>query len=295
MGATKVSHGSAILCLFAILSSSANAAPAPSKSSGGKHCLWRITNAKAPVYLLGSVHKMRSGDYPLAAAVEQAIQQSQQFYFEIDPKRDDEFGRKLKTAAKLPHGVQIKDKIHAKTWDYLSKSARGGGTNWMNLKAWAIAMFVLEYPLQERLSTAFGLDNYVEKKARARGRPMRGLESVDDHIGVFSGMSDLESEACLLEAIVYASETDARTREMMAAWKAGNTDRLFALEMPDLKDVPGLNPRLLGQRNARWIPVIEKAIQSGAPTLIVAGAMHFSGPNSVLNMLRAKGYQIEQL
>ncbi len=288
-------RGGAIVWLLAMLFGTANATAASSTSSGSKHCLWVVTNAKAPVYLLGSIHALRSSDYPLPARVEQAIQQSQRFYFEYDPNQDDEFIRKLTAAAKLPSGVHIKDKVHAKTWDYLSKSARGGGYNWVNLRAWAIARYLLHYPVQEHLKSEYGLDNYVERKARARGCSLRGLESVDDHVGVFANMSDTESEAYLLEAIVYASQMDTRNREMIAAWKAGNTDRLFALEMPNIQDAPGLNPRMLEQRNVRWIPVIEKTIQSGTPTLIVAGAMHFSGPNSVLNMLRTKGYQIDQL
>ena len=41
--------------------------------------------------------------------------------------------------------------------------------------------------------------------------------------------------------------------------------------------------------------MIENAIKSGKPTMIVAGAAHFSGSQSVIAMLRARGYQIEQL
>jgi uncharacterized protein YbaP (TraB family) len=227
--------------------------------------------------------------------VDQAIQESQQFYFEYDPKRDDEFGRKLEAAAKLPRGVELKDKVHAKTWDYLRTGARGGNFDWVHLKAWAIAMFLLDYPVHERLSSAYGLDNYVEKKARARGRPMRGLESVDDHVAVFGGMSDIESEAYLLQAIVHAGEHDAFVRDMIGAWKTGNTGRLADLENPTVREAPGLNPRFLEWRNIRWIPVIESAIKSNTPTMVVAGAGHFSGQGSVVSMLRARGYQIEQL
>jgi uncharacterized protein YbaP (TraB family) len=290
-------RGVASALIFVSLCASAASKPstAPVKPSGGKHCLWRVTNAKAPFYLLGSIHRLRSGDYPLPTVIEQAVHQSQQFYFEYDPKRDDDFEKKLIAAAKLPHGVTLKEKVHAKTWDYLRRGAQGGGTDWVNLKPWAVAMFLLDYPMQERLSSAFGLDNYVLKKARQRSRPLHGLESVDDHVNVFAGMNDIESEAYLLEAIVYANQNDARAREMISAWKTGSTERLFALEMPSLTDAPGLNPRFLEQRNVRWIPVIEKAIKTGEPTMIVAGAMHFSGPHSVLNMLRAQGYQIEQL
>lgn len=264
-------------------------------SNAASCCLWRVTNAKAPFYLLGSVHNLRDTDYPLPRVIEQAIQQSQTFYFEYDPKRDDDFARKIEAASKLPRGVEIKQKVHEKTWNYLRTTARGGNFDWVHLKAWAIARTVLFYPVHEPLSSAFGLDNYVAKKAAARGRPMRGLESVDDHVAVFAGMNDIESEAYLLRAVVYAGNSDADARTMIAAWKNGNTERLAALEDPDVREAPNLNARFLEWRNTRWVPVIENAIKSGTPTMIVAGAGHFSGPRSVIAMLRARGYQIEQL
>src|SRR5947199_6769482 len=37
---------------------STTAAPQPIKSGGGKHCLWRVTNAKAQFYLLGTMHSL---------------------------------------------------------------------------------------------------------------------------------------------------------------------------------------------------------------------------------------------
>jgi uncharacterized protein YbaP (TraB family) len=293
-------RSAAIVCISILLSLSASAAPKPSgaapvKSSGGKHCLWRVTNAKAPFYLLGSIHALRANDYPLPAVIDQAIQQSQQFYFEIDPDGFDEYHRRVEEAARLPHGVEIKDKVHAKTWDYLRTTARGGNFDWVHYKAWAIAEYVLDYPTHEPFSSAFGVDNYVVKKAKQRGRPMRGLESAADHAAIHTGMNDIESEAFLLRAIVYADKLEAQVREDIAAWKVGNTEKLAVAEYPPLRDAPGLDARFLEWRNTRWIPRIEDAIKSGKPTMIVAGAAHFSGPHSVLNMLRARGYQIEQL
>src|SRR6266404_1389412 len=244
-----------------LISFSAVAAPEPIKSGGGKHCLWRVTNAKASFYLLGSIHRLSDSDYPLPSVMQQAISESQQFYFEYDPHRDNDLERKLLAAAKLPRGQEIKDKVHAKTWDYLRTGARGGNFDWVHLKAWAIAMFLLDYPVHERLSAAYGLDNYVEKKARARGRPMRGLESVSDHVAVFGGMNDIESEAYLLQAIVHADQHDSFIQSMVAAWKAGNTDRLASMISPTVREAPGLNPRFLERRNAKWIPVIDSAIK----------------------------------
>ncbi|HEV2096299.1 MAG TPA: TraB/GumN family protein, partial [Chthoniobacterales bacterium] len=53
--------------------------------------------------------------------------------------------------------------------------------------------------------------------------------------------------------------------------------------------------RLVEERNVRWLPRIEREIKSGTPTAVVAGALHYSGPNSVIALLRKRGYEIEQL
>ena len=285
----------AIVIAAVLISFPAFAAPAPVKSGGGKHCLWRVTNAKAPVYLLGSIHTLRASDYPLPGIVEQAIAQSNVFYFEIEPNRMDDFHRRVENGSRLPRGVEIKDRVHPQTWNYLKSTARGGNFDWVHLRAWAIAKFTLDYPIHEPLSTAFGVDNYIVKKAAARNCSMRGLESAEAHAAIWTGMSDIESEAYLLQAIVYADHRESEVRDMIAAWKLGNTARLAQLDDPTVREAPGLNTRFLEARNIRWVPVIENAIKSGKPTLIVAGAAHFSGSQSVLGMLRARGYQIEQL
>jgi uncharacterized protein YbaP (TraB family) len=71
-------------------------------AASAKHCLWRVTNARAPFYLLGSVHALQRSDYEKALAVEEAIKQSQLTLFEVDPKEDQTFAQKLGAAARLP-------------------------------------------------------------------------------------------------------------------------------------------------------------------------------------------------
>jgi uncharacterized protein YbaP (TraB family) len=84
--------------------------------ASGKHFLWRTTNTPAPCYLFGSIHSLRSTDFKRTPAITQAIKDSQQFYFEVDPKQEHAFTTKLIEAAKYPKGVEIKDKIHPKTY-----------------------------------------------------------------------------------------------------------------------------------------------------------------------------------
>src|SRR2546430_5642624 len=120
-------------------------------ASNGKHCLWRVANGSAPFYLLGSVHSLQSSDYFRTPAIEEAIKQSQQVWFEIDPK-DESFGEKFREAAKLPSGQLVQSKIHPKTYEYLRKITLSGMNDWHHLRPWGIAMMLRNPTLGIRIT-----------------------------------------------------------------------------------------------------------------------------------------------
>jgi uncharacterized protein YbaP (TraB family) len=262
--------------------------------SAGKHCLWRISNAPAPFYLLGSVHALQRTDYQRVPAIEEAIKQSQQVLFEIDPKEDEVFAKKLSEAARLPRGQQIIGKVSPKTYNYLRKISLNGMNEWQHLHPWAVAM-LLNYPKLQGVSYIYGVDYYVAERARHYSRTTGGLETTDEHIRVFSDMHEIEGEVYLLQALVHAANAQQQYQQDVAAWQSGDTIRLYAMHVRQMKEAPTVWWRLLDRRNALWIPRIEAAIKSGKPTLIVAGALHFSGPGSVIALLQKRGYKIEQL
>src|SRR5712691_1816348 len=211
---------------------------AGAENLSGRHCLWRITNAPAPFYLLGSVHALRPSDYHQTPVIEQAISQSQQFFFEIDPKEHETFGKKLVEAAKYPQGVQILGKINPKTYAYLRKITLSGMGTWQHLHPWAIAVLLLHHPGYERVSAQYGIDNYVARRARYFSRPAYGLETVDEHIHVLADMHEIEGEVLLLQSLVHADEGPKRFQEEVAAWKTGDSERLYAMELPRIKEAP---------------------------------------------------------
>jgi uncharacterized protein YbaP (TraB family) len=159
--------------------------------STGRHCLWRITNARAPFYLLGSVHALQRTDYQRVPAIEEAIKQSQQVFFEVDPKEDEVFAKKLSEAARLPRGQQIIGKVSPKTYNYLRKISLNGMNEWQHLHPWAVAM-LLKYPKLQGVSYSYGVDHYVEERARHYSKITGGLETADEHIRVFSDMHEIE-------------------------------------------------------------------------------------------------------
>jgi uncharacterized protein YbaP (TraB family) len=62
-----------------------------------------------------------------------------------------------------------------------------------------------------------------------------------------------------------------------------------------MDDAPALYARMLTDRNAAWVPQIEQMLRGADDVLVVVGAAHLVGENSVVEMLRQRGYAVEQL
>jgi uncharacterized protein len=270
-------------------------ASAADTSSAGKHFLWRVTNAPAPFYILGSFHELRGSDYPLGAAIDNAIHESKRFIFEFDFKHalEAKWGKKLQDAAHYPRGVTLKQKVQPTTWAYLQKIAKVRESRYEDIRPWALALFMLHHPAFRGISSYNGVEGYVMRKSGASD--VWGLETVDEHIHVLSDMSDMESEIFLLQALVYLDSSEKRFSDAVAAWKNGDVQRVYQTYASEEKRAPFLIWRLVDRRNAKWAPKLETAIKDGKPTMVVVGARHLCGPHSVISMLQARGYKLEQL
>ena len=266
----------------------------PASEVAGKHCLWQVTNAKAPFYLLGSVHSLSACDSDKSRVIEEAIKQSQQIFFEIDPKDQGVFAEKLRDAATLSNGQQIRGKLSPKTYAYLRRAIISGSSQWKQLQPWALAMLLQGSRLQG-VSYTYGIDHSVAQKALRYGKATRGLETVEQHVRVFSEMNDADGETYLLHALSHSKQAPQRYHQDVAAWKTGDTNGLYKVHARDAKQAPTVWWRLLDERNARWISTIETAINSGKSTLVVVGVLHFVGPRGLLALLQQRGYKVEQL
>src|SRR5882724_2880422 len=76
-----------------------------------KCCVWRVINAEAPFYLVGSIHALDKNDYPLPSPYDLALRDSKRIVLEFDPNRAAEFEKKFEAAAKYPRGQDIRSKI----------------------------------------------------------------------------------------------------------------------------------------------------------------------------------------
>src|SRR5580765_3783560 len=89
-----------------------------------KGFLWRVVNAPAPFYLVGSMHALRRDDYPADLdEINRAIYQSQKFIYERDPKANDQtlLAQRLNAQAAYPRGVTIQQRVSPSTFALLKR------------------------------------------------------------------------------------------------------------------------------------------------------------------------------
>ena len=262
-------------------------------------CVWKVTSAAGKVlYLAGSIHALKSTDYPLPSAYNHAFDASDRLVCEVDPKALDESSKGLLKAGEYPKGDSLKNHVDPRTYDYLRrlfKLMEVPETKFARYRPWFLSL-MLQAPASYGMSETLGVEEFLMRRAQANAKPVLGLESAREHADIFLGLSDRQSEAMLLIMFIPAERGSGSAGNALAdAWRRGDADTDTRIFMDGFRDYPSLADRLLTNRNRKWIPKIEGYLRSGRTYFVVAGAAHMGGPNGVLALLRQRGYRIEQL
>ena len=261
-------------------------------------CVWKVTGPNGgTLFLGGSVHVLRSVDYPLPAAYNRAFEASSRIVFEANPKDLLDAAKGITKAGQYPRGDSLKNHVDPRTYEYVRHFfllLKVPEAQFVRFRPWFIEL-MLERPPPE-YSTRLGVEEFLTRRARANSKPISGLESLREGVDLFSKIGDRESEALLLLMFIHAGQQDPHIGdEMLNAWRRGDAESLARLTRTSFRDLPAAGERLISARNRNWIPKLERFIHSGQIYFVVVGAGHMGGPEGVLALLKARGYRIEEL
>ena len=260
--------------------------------------VWKVTApAGGTIYLGGSVHALKITDYPLPSAYNRAFDASTRLVFEVDRKALTDSSKGLEKAGEYPKGDSLKNHVDPRTYAYLRRLfglMKVPQEKIDRFRPWFLAL-LLQAPSLQGMSEDLGVEGFLTRRAQANNKPISGLETAREHMEIFSGLSDRQSEAMLLLLFIPMDNAKGEGSQLLQAWRRGDADGETRTFTEGFRDFPSLGNRLLAARNRNWIPKIEGYLRGGQTCFVVVGAAHMGGPNGVLALLRGRGYKIEQL
>ena len=263
--------------------------------------VWAIRGPHNTVYLAGSIHLLRAGEADLPAAMSRAYAGSSRLVMEIDLARHEplELAQSMLRHGLLPAETSLAKVVGDARYQRVSTAAAALGLPVATLDRETPWMVGLQLTELEYMHLGFDPEQGVElqlvRQALADHKLTGGLESIDDELGVFEALSREEQLRFLDMAIADLGDADSDTREVLDAWRHGDSQRLGALLAREYQSFPTLYRALVTERNRRWLPQIEQLLKEKEDCLVVVGALHLIGEGGLLDLLRRDGVAAEQL
>jgi len=263
--------------------------------------LWRIDGADNHVYLLASVHLLRASDYPLPDAINEAYDDADALVMELDmddldPRAMQALVRELGT---IPGDGTLAAVLGPRAYARASSLALAADISLAPLahaEPWYAAITVEQQMLARlHFDAAFGIEARLADRAGKDGKPILGLETIGEQLGLLDDLSPGAQCALLLQSLEEMLDLGDVMDDMVRAWRHGDTAYLEQTLLQDMRQDSELYRRLVVDRNAAWSTTIEQLLDEPENYLVVVGALHLVGSDGLPSMLRKLGREPRQL
>lgn len=263
--------------------------------------VWQISSGSQVLYLAGTIHQLRSADYPLPEEFYSVYQRADKLVFETDMAllSDPLTQRRMQQAVTYQDGTTLQQKVSAPVYNKLAAKWQQAGLPPLLLKfirPGGVVMTLTMAQLRESGIDAEGIDQHFHLRASSDSKPVIGLESVDLQIGYLADMGVGNEDSFLQQTLAELEQSSEFMDQLIQAWRDGDLVQLERLIIEDMRrDFPAIYHSLLVQRNLNWLPQIQTMLNDGPVELVLVGAGHLVGPDGLLQKLKSQGYTVRQV
>ena len=271
------------------------------EDAGHPLTLWRVDGTANSVYLLGSIHLLRAEDHPLPRMIDAAYADAEIVVMELDmddldPARTQAaFNR----AGVMTDGTTLRELLGEEHFRAAEEAAAVIDVPLDMLASsepW-LAAITVELMMLYRMgfNPLLGVEMTMTSRAAADGKPIEGLETVEEQIGFLDGLPLEAQREMLLQTLLQSADLDESIDALIDAWRRGDTATLEAQLLQGIEEQADLHEALIVGRNHRWAETIKTWLDDDQDYLVVVGALHLVGDDGVPSLLAAAGYGIQQL
>jgi hypothetical protein len=265
-----------------------------------QHILWSLQGKTNKVYLLGSIHMLKATE-TLPPAIDAAYRDAEALVMEID--MDDLDAAKMQQdvleLATQPADGTLQQQLGPDVYKQFVTKVQPLGVDPALLdrfKPWFAAITLVEVQMMKLgFDPASGVEQRLTRRAAEDHKPIRGLETAREQLQIMDRLPDKQQREFLLYSVDDAGRMASELDDLLSAWRRGDAPTMAKLLQQGFDEYPDLYRPLTVERNRKWIPQIEQLLDDHDDYLVVVGALHLVGKDSVIDLLERKGYKLQQL
>jgi len=264
--------------------------------------VWKVTNGENTLYLAGTIHVLSKNDLPLPKEFDQVFQQADKVILETDltALQTPEMQQAMANAITYAPPQSLLNHISKDTQSQLQTFCDTRGiplTHLLPYKPGMVISILTMAELQRLGIDGKGVDEIYEQKALTEGKYIGELETPLMQLEFLANLGTNNPDALIQYSLKDTDKLKHYFKDMVSAWRAGDMKKLEqAAQVEELIETfPEIYQELLVERNQNWLTQIEAMLKDKPTEMVLVGALHLAGKDSVLGMLRAKGYKIEKL
>ena len=262
--------------------------------------VWKVSKGNFHIYIGGTIHVLDEQDYPLPAEFEQAYELAEKLVFEVDIAQVNtlEFQQMLLQKALYRDGSTLASHLQPATFNQLQEfmiQRRIPLENMLSFKVGMLLTILTVNELQRNGIQGIGVDQYFNLKAREDKKPIAALETIEQQIDFLTSLGEGEEDQIVLQTIEELENFGEDFSTLKSAWRSGDMPALIEVGLQDFLAFPKAYESMLVNRNRAWIPGIEAMLEDEQVEYVLLGVLHLVGNDSVLAMLKARGYHVEKL
>lgn len=267
----------------------------------GAPALWTLQDEDTTLYLFGTVHLLRPELDWRSDEMDAALAEADTVVFEADVTSQaaaSEMMKFISTQGMLQNGQQLSGLLSELERAELQKALDHVGLPLgaiEPMRPWwaAVNLSVLQIK-KEGFDPNAGVETVLGAEARAAGKSFAYLETIDEQLGRLANMPTDVQVDFLVSSAESIEEGGDVLDTLVSEWVDGDVHGIgLLMSNPDMMGSDDVYDALLKSRNEIWVGKIEAMLEEPGTRLIAVGAGHLAGEDSVIEMLEARGYEVE--
>jgi uncharacterized protein YbaP (TraB family) len=262
--------------------------------------VWKVSKGSEYIYIGGTVHILPPSEFPLPKEFDQAYNTSDSIVLEakLPDANDSAFQMKMMREMSYSNGKTIGDFLSNSTKDKLSQYIATLGVDLVmfeHIKPGFLVSMLAMLEAQKSGLSGEGVDIFYSKKAKKDNKKIAYFESAEFQMNMIASMGEGNEEIFIKSNLEQMTDFKVMFTDLINAWRIGDDTQLNKLAIePMQEDINTLNTLLI-DRNKTWIKAISKMFTNKEKEFVLVGVAHLVGDDSVLALLKAKGYRVEKL